>query len=236
MSRRFAPPWWAWALTVFGVVACSALGVWQLHRGQQKQALVAAVESAEERRPVRLKESTAAPPPAQMQWVYTQGRYYNEQQLLLDNQVYQGAQGYQVWTPLVLNSGKVVIVDRGWIAKSTNAAIGDALQVTSEPRNIIGFWRSFPEAGIDLDVEVCAQESWPRVVHYPQHRNLACLYGATLLDGVLELSPAQPDGFIRQTRYRGLSPQKHLGYAVQWFALGLTALILFLILNFKKKA
>ena len=164
------------------------------------------------------------------------GRYYNEQQLLLDNQVYQGAQGYQVWTPLVLSSGKVVIVDRGWIAKSTNAAIGDALQVSDEPRMIIGFWRSFPEAGIDLDVEVCAQESWPRVVHYPQHRNLACLYGATLLDGVLELSPAQPDGFIRQTRYRGLSPEKHLGYAVQWFALGLTALILFLILNFKKKA
>ena len=60
--------------------------------------------------------------------------------------------------------------------------------------------------------------------------------GATLLDGVLELSPAQPDGFIRQTRYRGLSPEKHLGYAVQWFALGLTALILFLVLNFKKKA
>lgn len=41
-----------------------------------------------------------------------------------------------------------------------------------------------------------------------------------LLPFVLRLSPASDHGYERDWRVRtGLTPERHLGYAVQWFAL-----------------
>jgi surfeit locus 1 family protein len=67
-----------------------------------------------------------------------------------------------------------------------------------------------------------------------------------LLERVLErklegrivlLDAQQSDGFERIWAMRaGFGPERHLGYAVQWFALAATMFIVFLVMSFKSKA
>ena len=53
---------------------------------------------------------------------------------------------------------------------------------------------------------------------------------------VLRLEPSLPIGYARDLDIlpNTLPPQKHLGYAVQWFALALAVLVTALILTFRK--
>ena len=53
---------------------------------------------------------------------------------------------------------------------------------------------------------------------------------------VLRLDPALPIGYERDLEVlpNTLPPQRHLGYAVQWFALALAALAIFVVLHWRK--
>jgi surfeit locus 1 family protein len=62
---------------------------------------------------------------------------------------------------------------------------------------------------------------------------LTALLGEPVFDGVVLLSPSADDGFVRDWRPAGVSPQKHVGYAVQWFSFAGTLLLLYLVLNFR---
>jgi surfeit locus 1 family protein len=53
---------------------------------------------------------------------------------------------------------------------------------------------------------------------------------------VLLLDASQADGYERVWEaHLGFSPERHVGYAVQWFALALAAVILFVVTSFRTK-
>jgi surfeit locus 1 family protein len=52
---------------------------------------------------------------------------------------------------------------------------------------------------------------------------------------VLLLDPSAPAGFVRDWQIKTMPPSKHLGYAVQWFALAGTLIFLYLIINLQRK-
>jgi surfeit locus 1 family protein len=62
--------------------------------------------------------------------------------------------------------------------------------------------------------------------------------GVAPLPAVLLLDPDQPDGFVRDwpRPTGGLAPALHLGYALQWFAFALIALVLWLRHAFHRTA
>ena len=57
--------------------------------------------------------------------------------------------------------------------------------------------------------------------------------GGTHTDLVL-LDPAEPDGYVRSWAPPGFPPMRHIGYAVQWFALALTLLAIYVVTNIGK--
>ena len=90
---RFHPPWWAVALAAAGCAAGIALGNWQSDRAAQKQAA------------------------ASVQKVVLKGEFVPRYTVLLDNKVHRGRPGYHVVQPLrILDTGKHVLVNRGWVA------------------------------------------------------------------------------------------------------------------------
>ena len=63
-------------------------------------------------------------------------------------------------------------------------------------------------------------EGWPRVVQRVELDRIQEQLGKPLLPFVLRLSPASDHGYGRDWQIRtGLTPERHVGYAVQWFAL-----------------
>jgi surfeit locus 1 family protein len=59
--------------------------------------------------------------------------------------------------------------------------------------------------------------------------------GARVESRIVLLDPAAPNGYERVWRpAMRFGPERHLGYAVQWFALALAALIVFIALSLRR--
>jgi surfeit locus 1 family protein len=56
----------------------------------------------------------------------------------------------------------------------------------------------------------------------------------SLVPGLILLDPSAPDGFRRNWRPSDFGPERHVGYAVQGFALAVTLVILYLAWAFRK--
>ncbi len=228
-------------LLVF-LVLFAACGLWQIERAQAKHVMLAQQQAASKSAPRDLTAAPDAHDPANMQRFYRQayeatGRFDAEHQILLDNQVFDGQVGYRVWTPLIFADGRRVLIDRGWVGMGP----GGRSDVPTPPVpdgevTVRGLLRDLPEPGLRLgETPACEGETWPRVLNYPTIATVRCLYDAPVIAGLMLLDEADPGGFARDWRSNvGLPPIRHLGYAVQWFAMAAAVLVIFLVLNMKR--
>jgi cytochrome oxidase assembly protein ShyY1 len=241
LAWTFRPAAWSVLGTVAGCALTVHLGLWQLHRGAEKQALDRQYAAAAQQPPLDL--DTGPVPAAGIAAVSAAagGQYLADRQLLLDDQVRDGVPGYHVWTPLRLHGGRLLIVNRGWVPQGADRRQLPALPAPPGELELRGLWRALPEPGIRLGGAACdpahPPAQWPLSVLYPTAADLACFYGEPVLAGELLLAPQAEGGFVREWKVSGTGfpPVRHYAYAAQWFALALTLLALFIKLNLKRK-
>jgi len=240
MNWSFRPPAWAVAGTLLGCAAFSWLGIWQIHRGEQKAAMNQLFAQALQQVPVELSGASLPAAGDHIVPVRAEGEYDGAHQLLIDNQVRNDVPGYDVWTPLQLAGGARLIVNRGWIAQGPDRHAPPSIDVPAGAVSVHGIWRSLPQAGVRLDGGSCnagAPVAWPQLVLYPNVTDLRCLLGPQVADGELLLAPDAPGGYVREWTVTapGFPPERHYAYAANWFAFDLTLLAIFLKLNLKRK-
>lgn len=240
-SCRWRAPLWAWLLFLPVMLLLCSLGLWQLQRGETRQALDAQYASARAGLADAPVLQPADPPLAQgVRPVRVSGTWVPQRQLLLDNQSQRKRPGYHVWTPLRLAGGELLLVSRGWVAQHPDRRIKPELPpLAAAPVELRGYWRQLPQPGLRLaapDVG-CVVADNLQVVQYPDAQRLACLLQAPVLPGLLLLDPDAPDGFVRDWRIAAeVPPARHYAYAAQWFAFAATLLFLFIKLNFKSRS
>jgi len=225
---RFTPRLIPTLATVAAVAAFALLGRWQLDRAEEKRALAAAFATAGPA--VELPDDSAALP--RYQRVTARGRYDAGHQFLLDNRVHDGRAGVQVLTPLVLDGGGAVLVNRGWQPFGRTRQDLPDVAVPEGPRRVAGKIDELPKAGIRLPA--AASGGWPRLVSYPDMTELETLSGSRFHPRVILLDPAEPDGYVRDWRLHGASPDRNLGYAIQWFAFAATAVAIWIALSLRR--
>jgi cytochrome oxidase assembly protein ShyY1 len=104
--------------------------------------------------------------------------------------------------------------------------------VDGEKRTITGRTDELPRPGIWLKGP--AATGWPRLVQYPRMEELSAALGRELAPRQVLLDPGVPDGYVRAWSVPGAPPDRHLGYAVQWFAFAAVAGAIWLVLSFRK--
>lgn len=234
-SRTFRPSWLGVALTVLGMALFIRLGYWQLDRADQKQALLDQYAAGQHSQ-VDITSRNAQSLP-RYQRARVSGRYDPAHQVLLDNMPsHSGQPGYRVVTPLQTSAGWL-LVDRGWLPLGATRRELPDITVGDAERTVTGMMDALPRAGLQLDTPpVDPSMPWPRVLSFPTHDALEQQLGRTLLPGLLLLDASHPDGYERiWEAHLGFKPERHVGYAVQWFALAAVALILFCIISFRTK-
>ena len=224
---RFTFRLWPTLAAVTGVGILASLGAWQTHRGYEKRAQFEAFARAEG----PTMPYGAEGGQARYAHVRLEGRYDPLHQVLLDNMTHDGRVGYRVLTPLRTSLG-LVLVDRGWMAAPARREELPDLPVTAEVRVVTGRIDDLPRAGIEL--KTSDGVGWPRRLSYPDLSALRRIYAAPVAPSIILLDAAAPDGFLRDWRPGGLPPERHFGYAVQWYGLSLALLVLFLVANFRK--
>jgi surfeit locus 1 family protein len=220
---------------LFAIGIGVSAGLWQLGRADEMRALLARYAEGSRvtalRRLVRDDETAAL----RYQVLQLSGNYDPDHQVLLDGMSYRGRPGYEVLTPLITPEGDV-LVNRGWIPANGNRVILPDVRVSAAPREVFGRIERLPRPGLRLAGAAPAPDAaWPRRLLFPTSTEISAQLGTELRDYQLLLDPGDPDGYTRDWQPGGMTPARHLGYAVQWFGLALTVIVIYCVLIFRNR-
>jgi len=222
------------ALTLTGVAIGSAAGTWQLGRAAEKQSLQDRFQAGDAG-PASRNLLAAAGEADRYRSLVVTGRYDPEHQILLDNISRERQPGYEVLTPFATASG-TVLVNRGWVPASGDRTVLPDIRVSGAPREIRGRIDWLPRPGIALAaVPLAADAAWPRRLLFPTLAEVGAQLGIPLAGYQLLLDPAASDGFRRDWRPGGMGPDQHVAYAVQWFGLAVTVVVIHAVLVFRNR-
>ncbi len=208
------------------------LGQWQWDRAAEKQTLLDRWAGQALLAPVALPTAPDGNTTATAQFlrVFASGAYLPDSQVLLDNQTHGGKAGYRVLTPLLLADGSALMVDRGWVALPGNAR--DRLPnvaISSANRRVQGRLDHFRQAALREATGplLAVRDNRPRVMNYPDSAAVSAAIGRPVYPLVLLLDGTEPDGFVREDAPTlSFGPERHVGYAIQWWALAVTLVLL----------
>lgn len=213
----------------------TAAGFWQLGRANEKRELESRFAGGGTAGAVQGLVPDGAAGPLRYRTLRLVGRYDPEHQLLLDNISYRGKPGYQVLTPFTTAEG-TVLVNRGWLPADGDRTILPDIRVANAGQEVAGRIDSLPRPGIVLTATNPPRDApWPRRLVFPTSQQASAQLGVTLRDYQLLLDPAEPAGYVRDWRPGGMGPDRHVAYAVQWFGLALTAIVIHLVLTIRNR-
>ena len=210
--------------TMVGMAVTARLGMWQLDRAAQKEALQLALDARGNLQPLgpdsaELPSTEAQAAAQHYRPVRMHGEWLQSATVFLENRQMNGQPGFFVLTPLLLGPGDAVLVQRGWFPRDMQ----DRTHVPSVPtpngrRDVQG--QISPAPGRLFDFGGAAASGVIR-------QNLALAdfsreLGVTLRPWTV-LQADDPgiagDGLRRQWPRPAADIHKHYGYAFQWLAL-----------------
>jgi surfeit locus 1 family protein len=203
----FRPRPWALALAAAACAAGIALGNWQARRADEKRALGANVQR-----------------------IAVHGEFLAERTVLLDNKVRNQRAGYEVVTPFRLAEGIHVLVNRGWVEAPPRR---DQLPQVTTPRGRIR-------------VEGIVLERLPQPLKLGEPtkgpvrlsldlKQFAAESGLPLQAFVIEQHRGIADGLVRDWPRPDAGIEKHQAYSLQWYSLAALAVVLFIVLSFRRE-
>jgi len=213
-----------WALARAAALAAAALtlslGFWQLRRADYKLALQAQWEAAE-RAPavdVRRRDELASVLhlPAR---VRVSGRFDDARSVWLDNRPQDGRAGFLLVTPLQLEDGSWLLVNRGWAARDpADRTHTPAVTRLAGEQTIEGV--ALADAGRLLSLgQASFPAPLPAIWQNLDYAEFERASGLTVAHLVVQQTSAAADGLERHWSAPWFGVDMHRGYAVQWFSL-----------------
>lgn len=241
MTRWWSRRWWPWHLLVLlAALAFVRLGLWQLERHQQLEQRNAALEARLEEAPrpyqaLRPEVDPNAPLGAERdprhRPVTARGSFAAEHEVLLRGRAHEGRPGHHVLTPLRLEEGGALLVNRGWVPYELDrppieeaappegeVEVRGHLQPEDDPPTGFGSLlapRDPPEGRL-RQVAYADADRLERQMPYALEPYLLV---------AREITPGADRGLPRTLPAPMRDAGPHVGYALQWFSFAAIVLI-----------
>jgi len=205
-----------------------SLGFWQLSRGAEKSALL---QSYAERRAAEPMASTAlqhTQDPA-FRRVHLYGQFDAEHSLLLDNRQRNGKVGVELLQPFHDQAtGLWLLVNRGWLPWPERRT-PPQFKTPTEAQSIDAWVYVSPGATFQLHADPTTS-TWPKLITAVEPGKL---WASLNREGfAYELrEETGPASYQADWPVVAMGPEKHIAYAVQWFAMAIALLGLFIYLG-----
>ncbi len=210
-----------------------ALGLWQLEREQQKIVTEKMYETRNASEPIDVSSIDWAS--SDLNWiaVTATGFFDNTRQLLLDNRILNSVVGYEVLAPFYTD-GRVLLVNRGWIAQGQSRQSLPELALTEDRVTITGHIYVPDGELMILGAEEAVTESWPKVIQSVDIQTLSSVMDEAFETHVVRLD--ENSTAVLQTNWTAINmrPEVHRAYAVQWFVMASVLMFLYLFFSIRK--
>ena len=232
--RSFVPT----AAAVLAIACFSWLGLWQLDRAGEKERRRGTFAARTSDAPIllNLRLSTGPVEIDPEWWRYRQvelsGEAFGDRQYLLDNRTRNGVAGYHVYVPmLVAELGRVVLVNRGWVETGLRREHRPDVSLDASALVVSGIVDRARHPLL-LGDDGYSGSSWPKVVQRIDLDKIARDLEREVLPFVVLMDAALPHGFVREwSPYLGIGPDRHRGYAFQWFSLAATVAVVWIVVR-----
>ena len=172
----------------------------------------------------RAEEKLAAAAELEKKRVSLRGVFRPELTVLLDNKIHNHRPGYEAVTPLRLEDSTYVLVDRGWFERGAKEPAAPA-----GPVRIEGIALARLPHALRL-----GEDSKSRVRQNLDIAEFARETGLALHPFVIEQHSDSGDGLLREWPRPDLGVNMHRSYALQWYSLAALALVILVVLSFRK--
>lgn len=213
------------AAALAGIALTVGLGCWQWGRGEQRTALQEAIAARERSAPVDAAQLAGQPDVAGLlhRPVVLRGQWLPGHIVFLDNRQMNALPGFYVVTPLRLDSGAVVLVQRGWVQR--NFARRDVLPPVQTPVGTVEVRGRLARPPAKL-YDFATEENGP-IRQNLDWAGFRAETGLNLLPLTVQQTGAPSEGLLRQWPQAGSGAEKNYGYAFQWWALAALIAILY---------
>ena len=217
--------------TVLVVALGVALGQWQDRRAAGKLALAATMAERSLAAPLRLSGAWVPTGAIEYRKVTARGVFVRDWPVYLENRPYQGRAGFYQVMPLRLDgSDRHVLVARGWFPRDkTERARLPIIETPAGSVTVSGLARG--GMGRVMELGAAAPLARGAIVQNLSPAQFAQASALKLYPFMLEQDdPPGPDELlVRDWPGPALGVEKHQGYAFQWYALSVMALLFFVI-------
>ncbi len=225
------PPLIPLLIVLFFVGLMSFLGFWQLSRATEKELILELLNAENITQITQAIQLKTLPRYANIE---LKGQFSNKPQLVLDNQINQGVRGYHIFTPFKLEqSNFTIMVNRGWLSQKDYSE--KSLVINEEATSIKGKLNTSPKVGFQLG-EIQLQDKDVQIITYYEDQKISEFLHQQLCQGlncivssnIIWLDSTVVGGFKRDWKPIIMMPEKHIGYAVQWFLMVLVLIAIFI--------
>lgn len=227
-------------LTVVAFCFLVKLGLWQLSRAEEKAQIAQSVAEHLQQGPVALsalsQAQRAQPTGVMVHFDYTP---IAGKTVLLDNQSYQGKVGYlAIQLVDVRGVDEHLLVERGWVEAKATRDVLPEVEWLREPGSMSA--RLYQKSFNPLSNELYYEAGNPARVQNINTEALAKQWAAPMATFIAQpttwsmgATTGESWPYPQPWQPISMSPEKHLGYAVQWFSMALALLLIVSLLLFR---
>jgi len=229
LRRKFQPRFWPSLAALIALAVLLGLGTWQMQRLDWKAALIAEMQARGAAAAIELPRDLSAPD-LEYRKVRLRGTFLHDRELYLSSRTNKGKVGLHVVTPMRLDDGRIILVDRGWVPPEKKDPAARAEGQVAGPVALEGVLRRGGWGGSTWFQPANQHEEnlwlW---LDLPAMAARAGVPGAETAAYVAAHLAEIPGGYPLGGTARVDLSNNHLQYAITWYALAAILLVIYVL-------
>jgi cytochrome oxidase assembly protein ShyY1 len=222
-KRKF--PVLATLVALGAIVIMLTLGFWQLDRKLEKEGRLERIAFAQQQASIGISDVLDDYMEYQDYSVSANGELLDAL-FYIDNKLKEGKAGFNAMQPFKTANG-VVLLDLGWLAATAPRPALPAFERFGF-KHVEGMLY-VPENNKLITETNTNYGSFPALLQQIDLKQIEQHLGQSVLPFILRLQDNTSSTFVRDWEAVTMSPEKHLGYAIQWFGLAVAGLTIYLL-------
>lgn len=240
---KFRPSLIPSLFVLLGLIILVNLGAWQVRRMGETERYLARIHERFDKEPLHNEVLTKTPEEISFSPVAITGAFRDGPVFVMTGRGEFGEIGYDIVQPFDAVGGELLLVNRGWVPRDRYETLVKENPPPAGETVISGLILNIAEYGFSPEVPAIAAdasgpERWPRdhyaamAKHAALNAKLVVVEGKALEDGQAKSADKFPvTGFVANPPTR-----PHLEYAMTWFLIGATLIVIWVGGSLKREA